>query len=273
MTIHTEIIPITLDGRYIHAEYLKPNNDDSSRPTLVFLHEALGSIQQWRDFPQAVCEATGCPALIYDRFGFGQSDPIPKARHIGYLHDEAEIYLPEILSACGIHQAILIGHSDGGSIALLFAARFPHITVGIITEAAHIFAETVTIAGVRQAKKLYTISGLSQKLARYHGDKTESMFKNWADTWLSPAFVHWNIEDCLPHITAPALIIQGENDEYGTHLQVEGIAKQVRGAVRAEIIPACGHVPHQQAREITLVLMIEFINSLLEKPKLTTMSR
>ncbi|ALG69574.2 alpha/beta fold hydrolase [Beggiatoa leptomitoformis] len=275
MPLHIESIPLVISGRYIHAERLIPENYQITqpRPTLVFLHEALGSIRQWRDFPSLLSQATGCPALVYDRFGFGQSDPIPKARHIGYLHDEATVYLPDILSACGIQQAILIGHSDGGSIALLFAAHLPDLTVGAITEAAHVFVEEITLAGVKRAKIIYATTDLSKKLARFHGEKTASMFQNWANIWLSPAFAQWNIEDCLPHIVSPLLVIQGENDEYGTRLQVEKIVNQVAGEVSAEIIPNCAHIPHQQASTETLILMTTFINGLLEKHKLTTMNR
>jgi pimeloyl-ACP methyl ester carboxylesterase len=228
-------------------------------PTLVFLHEGLGSIAQWRDFPEALVERTGLPALIYDRRGHGGSDPlgVPHTRH--YLHDEALEVLPEVLDRCGVGQTIPIGHSDGGSIALLFASAHPDRVCGAITEAAHVFVEDETITGIRRAGEAWLTTQLKNKLARYHGDKTHALFHAWQDTWLAPEFREWNIEDCLPGVRCPLLVIQGRDDEYATQAQVEAIARQASGPVETLLLPHCAHIPHHQAREPVLEAMTRFV--------------
>jgi pimeloyl-ACP methyl ester carboxylesterase len=228
-------------------------------PILVFLHEGLGSIAQWRDFPQALVERAGLPALIYDRSGHGGSDPLPKPRTPRYLHDEALEVLPEVLDRCGIEKTILVGHSDGGSIALLFASAHPQMVSGAITEAAHVFVEDVTIAEIRHAGESWLNTQLRTKLARYHGDKTHALFHAWYDTWLAPEFRDWNIEHCLPGIRCPLLVVQGRDDEYATAAQVEAIARQVSSPVETLFVPHCAHIPHHQAREATLEGMARFI--------------
>jgi pimeloyl-ACP methyl ester carboxylesterase len=227
-------------------------------PTLVFLHEGLGSIAQWRDFPQALAARTGLPALLYDRRGHGGSDPLDLPRSSHYLHREALEVLPEVLERCGVADAILVGHSDGGSIALLYASAHPARVRGAVTEAAHVFVEEKTLAGIRAAGEAWRNSQLPEKLARYHGLKTHALFHAWHDTWLTPEFRDWNIEDCLPGIRCPLLAIQGRDDEYATEAQVEAIARQAAGPVETLLIPHCGHVPHHQARDAVLEAMTRF---------------
>lgn len=238
------------------------NDGQDHRPTVVFLHEGLGSIEMWHDFPAAIIEATGCDALLYDRWGHGKSDPFDSSRTLRYVHDEALDSLPQVLAELKVDDAILIGHSDGGSIALIFAAEFPHLARGLISEAAHVFVEEITLEGIREAVRIYQTTDLKKKLKRYHGDKTESIFRAWSDTWLAPQFKHWNIEDCLPKINCPLLVIQGEDDQYATEAQVEAITRQVAES-RSIIIPNCAHTPHKEARDIVVKEMTEFVLKLL----------
>jgi pimeloyl-ACP methyl ester carboxylesterase len=248
------------------AEFIRPYDSvtKSARPALVFLHEGLGSIGQWRDFPEKLCAATGCPVLVYDRWGHGGSDPLTEPRKPDYLHDEALISLPEILEQCGLEKPVLIGHSDGGSIALIFAGAYPQRVTGIVTEAAHVFVEDVTVEGIKRAVETYETTDLKERLARFHGHHTESIFRGWADIWLSPGFRDWNIEEYLPDIACPLLVIQGKDDEYGTPAQVEAIVCKVRGPSRSMLIDDCGHVPHLQARERVFSEMVNFISGLVQ---------
>lgn len=251
-------------GRRLRARRLRhPRGSRADEsPALVFLHEGLGCIELWRDFPAALVEATGLDGLIYDRWGHGQSDPLTALRTPYYLHDEAFESLPEVLIECGVPKAILIGHSDGGTIALLYAARYPEGVCGIITEAAHVFVEEVTLAGIRETVKHYESTDLKEKLLRYHGDNTELLFRAWADTWLDSGFRDWNVESYLPQVTSPLLAMQGEEDEYATRAQVDAIAGQVSGAVRPLLVPNCGHTPHRDARDSVLQEMVAFIETL-----------
>jgi pimeloyl-ACP methyl ester carboxylesterase len=249
----------------LFAQCIEPASKRSvSTPTtLVFLHEGLGGIAQWRDFPANLSTTTGLPALVYERWGYGYSDTLDIPRTIHYLHDEALMSLPEVLQQMDINDAILIGHSDGGSIALIFAAHYGNYTRGVITEAAHVFVEDVTITGIRKAVELYETTALRNRLYQYHKDNTDPMFRAWADTWLSKEFRNWSIEEYLPHITCPLLVLQGAQDEYGTQAQVDSVVSQVAGPVKGLMIPRCGHVPHHQAHERVLEVMTQFITSLI----------
>ncbi|MDJ0608070.1 MAG: alpha/beta hydrolase [Kiloniellales bacterium] len=257
----SEDFSVTADGRRLAVRRLRPPGAAAAGPTLVFLHEGLGSIAQWRDFPTALCALTGRPGLVYDRWGFGGSDPVTLPRPTDYLEREATGALPAVLEACGIQRPILIGHSDGGTIALLYAAAFPDRPAGCITEAAHVFVEAVTLAGIRQAVAAWDAGELRWRLERYHGDKTESAFRGWAETWLSPAFRNWNIVERLPGITCPLLVMQGADDEYGTPAQVAAIAEGAAGLVETCLLPDCAHIPHLQARDRVLAEMSAFVNA------------
>ena len=235
---------------------------DSSKPTLVFLHDSLGCIETWRDFPATLAEKTGLSALIYDRVGHGGSSPFIEKRAKNYMHIEALEILPKVLEAHQIEQAILIGHSDGGSIALIAASQLPQIK-GVITEGAHVFVEEETLAGIREAIKAYETTDIAKRLERYHGDKVPALYAAWTQTWTAPWFREWNIEGVLPKITCPVLAIQGLDDEFGTAKQVTAIAGQVSGEGRELLIPDCGHTPHKEARAVTEAAMLEFISKLL----------
>ena len=231
-------------------------------PVLVFLHEGLGCIELWRTFPDTLSKLVGLPALIYDRYGSGGSEPLRGGYSGNPFCREAEAVLPDVLAGCGIERPLLIGHSDGGSIALQYASSFPDSPVGVIAEAAHLFAEDLTLSSIRKAVTLFEEGNLKEKLARYHGERTDAMFHNWADIWLLPENRNWNMEALLPRITCPLQIIQGENDEYGTLAQVEAIVAGSSGRTETLIIPGCAHSPHLQAPEATLSGMAAFIRSL-----------
>ena len=242
---------------------LRPDSVSTDRPTLVFLHEGLGCIELWRDFPETLCQATGCPGLVYDRKGYGGSETFEEPWPLDYLQKESLTYLPALLKECNIDHAILIGHSDGGSIALITAAIHGHVVRAIITEAAHIFVEEITIAGIRNAVEAFETTSLKEKLARYHKENTEMVFYRWANRWLSPEFLNWNIERYLSKITCPILVLQGEDDEYGTPAQIQGIVSHVSGTAYSKLIPDCGHAPHFQARNTVLSEMTQFIKTIV----------
>ncbi len=234
--------------------------DESKKGTLVFLHEGLGCTAMWKDFPHKLAENTGLNAFIYDRIGYGKSDLAEEKRDNLYLHNEALKYLPRIIEQTGLKDIILIGHSDGGSIALLYASKYP--VRGLITEAAHVFVEDITIAGIKDAVEIYKSTDLNEKLKKYHGEKTERVFKDWSEIWLSEPFMEWNIEDCLPGITSPLLVIQGNDDEYATIKQVDSIVNKTSCSAESAMINNCKHVPHFQSKDIILGIITEFVNKL-----------
>ena len=217
-----------------------------NRPTLVFLHEGLGSLAMWRDFPAKVAAATGCRTLVYSRYGYGESDVLTEAFGVRYMHDEALVALPELLDKLGIDRPVLVGHSDGGSIALIHAGGAGRNVAGLILMAPHVFVEDISIASIAQAKVAFETTDLGQKLGKYHRDPVKT-FRGWNDIWLHPDFRSWNIEDCLPHIRCPILAIQGEDDEYGTMAQIEAIAAQATGSPDVELLKLadCRHSPHR----------------------------
>ena len=241
---------------------IPPGKSLQTNPVLVFLHEGLGCIEIWRTFPETLSRLVGLPALLYDRYGSGGSEPLQEGYSGNPFCREADIVLPEVLAGCGIERPLLIGHSDGGSIALQYASSYPDRPVGVIVEAAHVFAEELTLSSIHKAVTAFEEENLKEKLARYHGERTESMFHNWADIWLLPENRSWNMEAVLPRITCPLQIIQGENDEYGTLAQVEAIAAGASGRTETLILSECAHSPHLQAPEATLAGMAAFIRSL-----------
>jgi pimeloyl-ACP methyl ester carboxylesterase len=237
----------------------------SAGPALVFLHEGLGCVKMWKSFPERLAEMTGCDAFVYSRSGYGASDPEPLPWKLNFMHTQALTVLPDILAATGIETFMLIGHSDGGSIALIHAGG-RHASPGlkaVITEAAHVFCEPVTVASIRAARDAYVTGRLREKLAGYHGNNTDNAFWGWNRAWLHPKFVHWNIQKFLPRIQVPVLALQGEEDPYGTPAQLTAIQKN---AVHAEtrLIPDCGHAPHIQQPERVLAYMAAFIRTHLE---------
>ena len=236
-----------------------PGDADPRRPTLVLLHDSLGSIGVWRDFPERLARALGCDALVYDRRGYGASSPFGAApRTPRYLEDEADV-LARVEHACGVREAVLFGHSDGGSIALVAAARQPDVVRAVVTEGAHVFVEERTLAGIRDARVALRTTDLRERLRRHHGDRTDAVTSAWIDVWLSPAFRDWSIERYLRDVRCPVLALQGADDEYGTPEQVRAIVEGVAGPARAALIPGVGHTPHRAAADEVLRLTVAFL--------------
>jgi pimeloyl-ACP methyl ester carboxylesterase len=229
-------------------------------PTLVFLHEGLGSVAMWRDFPQRVAEASGHPALVYSRAGYGRSSPLTAARRPDYMHVEALTTLPALLDRLAIEQPILIGHSDGASIALIHAGTGVRAVRGLAAIAPHVFVEQLSLTSIARAKHIYESGDLRQRLARFHAD-VDSAFRGWNDIWLAPAFRDWDIESFLSTIACPTLLIQGMDDEYGTLAQIDAIEQQVPGRVERVLLAACGHSPQRDQPAATLAALTRFIAS------------
>lgn len=253
---------VKVAGGFLQTQLILPKDKAVTGPWLVFLHEALGSIRLWRQVPGQLAASTQLPVLVYERHGHGNSDPFLKKRDVAFLHHEAQVVLPELLDCLGIETSVLIGHSDGGSIALLFASQFPHRTCGVISEAAHVFVEPETLQGIQQAGDVFYVTSWREKLAKYHGDKTDGVFQAWQDIWLSQAFKSWNIEAALASIRAPVLVIQGADDAYGTKAQVDAIVGKVTAETTQLWVPNCGHEPHREAADIVLPAMTDFIKKL-----------
>lgn len=233
---------------------------NSALEDIVLLHEALGCIGMWRDFPQKLAAATGRRVMAYDREGYGNSSPLRKTRTPDYLHEYGQEECPAVIEKAGITNPILFGHSDGGSIALLYAAKFN--PKAIISEAGHVFVEDITVKGIAEAKYIWAHTDLEKRLSKYHGDKTADIFDGWAITWLSYDFMRWNMEEDTKSITCPTLIIQGVEDEYGSEKQVESILKHVQGPTKACMIPDCKHIPHLQQQDEVIRQCVEFISNL-----------
>ncbi|GGE95682.1 Pimeloyl-ACP methyl ester carboxylesterase [Chishuiella changwenlii] len=252
---------INIKGQELYFEHY---NSFENRPTLVFLHDSLGSVQLWRDFPQKIAEATQCNLFMYDRLGYGKSaSMMTSKRDVNYMELEADV-LNNLLIELNIDDAILFGHSDGGTIALLMASKYPKNINATIVEAAHIFVEEVTLAGIHEAMDAYKNTNLAERLAKYHGDKVDLLFKAWTETWTSKEYRNWSIESLLTNITSPLLFIQGEKDEYGTLEQVEKTIDKVKGEAEKFIIPSVGHTPHKQVPEIVIEKVTNYIIQHLE---------
>lgn len=241
----------------LRLEYRDIPATAEGQPTLLLLHEGLGCVAMWRDFPAKLAAASGCRVVVWSRPGYGASQAYPEPRNLRYMHREAEESLPALLAALQIERPILIGHSDGGSIALIFAGAFPAVPRGIAVMAPHEFVEDVTLAGIRSARVVWETTDWPKKLGRYHHDAPR-VFSDWNDTWLSPPFRDWNIEEYLPKICCPVLAMQGEDDEYATMRQIDAIAEQVPGTQLIKL-PNCGHTPQRDQEVAVLAALVGFI--------------
>jgi pimeloyl-ACP methyl ester carboxylesterase len=225
-------------------------------PPLVWLHEGLGSVAMWRDFPARVAAATGAEAIVYSRRGYGRSSRREGPNGVGYLHDEALAVLPALLDRLGVERPLLVGHSDGASIALIYAGSgLP--CAGVVAMAPHVSVEAKALAGIRAVGATWRSSGLPERLGRYHDDP-EHAFRGWHDVWLDPAFRAWSIVELLSAIAAPMLAIQGEDDEYATPEQVEAIGRAARAPCEVVLLPGCRHSPHRDQLDRTLGLIAGF---------------
>lgn len=247
---------------------VKRNDSYPGRPTIVFLHDSWGCIDLWRDFPDLLGHQTKCNILVYDRQGYGKSLPFAVTKRANdYLEQEADL-LNLLLDYWELDKVFLYGHSDGGSIALIAAAKYPKKIVGLITEGAHVFVEDITLQGIRNAIPYFENGSLKSKLEKYHGEKTDAVFWLWADTWLNAEFKAWNIEHFLPSIKCRTLCIQGEDDEYGSMAQVDSITSKIKGDGTAFLVPGAKHSPYKEATELVLNQVAAFVQETVSSKKL-----
>jgi pimeloyl-ACP methyl ester carboxylesterase/predicted kinase len=250
-------------GQRLEYRWIGPGPGEA--PTIVFLHEGLGSAGMWRDFPERLAEATGCGALVYSRRGYGASDPVAGPRPVRFMHDEALHVLPAVLRRFALDEVVLFGHSDGASIALVCAGARREGVRALVLEAPHVFVEPVCVESIARIAAESERTGLRERLARHHGRNTDSMFRTWTDVWLRPEFRRWNIEEYLPAIEAPVLVIQGEDDEYGTVRQVDAVLAGVSGPAESLLL-RCGHSPHRDRPDEVLEAAARFIRRALARP-------
>ena len=263
--MESAFVDIGWRGRSVRIEhrFIAPEAAAASAPLMIFLHEGLGSLSMWKDFPARLCAALGWRGLVYSRPGYGRSTPraAEEAWGLDFMHRQAHEVLPALLQALGIDaehkRPWLLGHSDGGSIALLHAARYPAQVGGLVVLAPHIVVEDLSVQSIAAARQAYIDTDLRQRLARHHDDP-DSAFWGWNDIWLHPPFRHWSIEDEIGTIACPLLAVQGLDDEYGTLEQIRGIARRVPGTELLELAD-CGHSPHRDQGEALIAAVARFV--------------
>ncbi len=244
-------------------EYRMIGPRPDAAPTLVLLHEGLGCVGLWGDFPDQLSAASGAGVLVYSRAGYGKSSPVALPRPLSYMHDEAREVLPKLLDAIGFKRGLLIGHSDGASIAAIYAGSHQdHRAGGLVLIAPHFFTEDPGIASIVEARKAYQTGDLRHKLARWHAD-VDNAFKGWNGAWLDPDFRQWDISEFLAYIRVPMLIVQGEDDQYGTVKQIEAALEQCYCPVEVALLPGARHSPHRDAPQATLKAIAEFVGRVL----------
>jgi pimeloyl-ACP methyl ester carboxylesterase len=257
-----EFIELDWRGRSVRIEHEWLDRDRPDAPLLIFLHEGLGSHSMWRGFPQQLCSASGCRGLVYSRPGYGRSTPRPHDERWGadFMHRQAYEVLPALRQALNIEQPTwLVGHSDGASIALLHAARYPESVAGLVLMAPHLFVEDVSVKSIERTRELFETTDLAQRLARHHDD-VDSAFWGWNEIWLAPAFRGWNIESEVARIRCPLLAIQGIDDEYGTMEQIRRIRTHLPSAQLLEL-PDCGHSPHRDQPDQVIAASARFFSA------------
>ena len=243
-------------------EHGRRRAEGAGAPVLVLLHEGLGCVGTWRDWPAVLARATGCEVFAYSRFGYGASSPAALPRPLDFMTREARAVLPRVLEAAGIGEPVLVGHSDGGTIALLCAAAGEVPLRGVVALAAHAFNESRCIEGIEAAREAFRSGSLRGRLARYHGQRTGDTFRGWSDVWLDPEFKRWSIEDELAGMEAPLLVVQGRDDPYGTLRQVEVIEGRTNGPCESLVLDDCGHSPHRDRALATTRAVARFVAGL-----------
>jgi pimeloyl-ACP methyl ester carboxylesterase len=255
-----ELSSIRAGGKVLEAVAFGP--PPGRAPTIIMLHEGLGCVALWRDFPQKLAEATGFGVFVYSRAGYGQSDPVELPRPLDYMTREAMDVLPEVLDAISFENGILLGHSDGASIAAIYAGGVEDFRVrGLVLIAPHFFTEASGLASIAEARTNYDNTDLREKLARYHKD-VDNAFRGWNDAWLDPGFEDWNIAEAIDYLRIPVLAIQGADDQYGSMAQIEEIESRIYSPVDVEIIADCRHSPHIEQPRKTLEVVAEFCTRL-----------
>jgi pimeloyl-ACP methyl ester carboxylesterase len=252
---------LSIGSQRLEYRMIGPRPD--AAPTLVLLHEGLGCVGLWGDFPDRLSEATGCGVFVYSRAGYGQSSAVPLPRPLSYMHDEARETLPKLLDAIGLQRGLLIGHSDGASIAAIYAGSHQDHRVGGLTLIApHFFTEDAGIQSIEQARAAYRTTDLRARLARWHAD-VDNAFNGWNGAWLDPDFRKWDISEFLGYIRVPLLIVQGEGDQYGTVRQIEVAQAECYCPVEVALLPGAKHSPQREAPEATLKVIAEFVGRVL----------
>ena len=250
-------------------EYRFVGPQPDAAPTLVLLHEGLGCTGLWGDFPEKLSAATGCGVFAYSRAGYGKSSPVPLPRPLSYMHDEARETLPQLLDAIGFRRGLLVGHSDGASIAAIYAGSHQdHRVGGLVLIAPHFFTEDSGIASIVEARNTYETGDLRVRLARWHAD-VDNAFRGWNGAWLDPDFRKWDITEFLAYIRVPVLIVQGEDDQYGTVRQIEIAQQECYSPVEVALLPAARHSPQREAPEATLKSISDFVAHVLQANDLT----
>ncbi len=253
---------IVIDGVSLECAWYGPAPDRA--PTIVMLHEGLGCVALWRDFPEQLAERTGCGVFVYSRAGYGASDPIDLPRPLTYMEDEAKQVVPALLDEIGFQRGILLGHSDGASIAAVYAGSIEdHRVRGVVLFAPHFFTEELGLTSIAAAGEAYETGDLRSRLERYHGTNVDCAFHGWHQAWLAPGFRGWDILDSVAHIRVPILIVQGRSDEYGTLAQIDKAVEAAYCPVETLILDECGHAPHLDQSEATLNETAAFIERLM----------
>ena len=258
--MHAAMHDLRVAGHRLEVRHHPP--DDPERPSIVFLHEGLGSARQWKEFPARLAAMTQCGYLVYSRWGYGGSDARPRPWPTDFLDREAGVVLPELLRVTGIKRPVLFGHSDGGTIALLYAVAAPDRVRGVISEAAHVMLEAISVQGITDARHRFLHGDLRARLRAQHGDHVDDTVLGWTENWLNPAFRDWDIRPRLRAIRCPLLIIQGRDDNFGTLEQVDAIAAGVSGPAERLILDGCGHIPHREKPREVLEAAARFIGNL-----------
>lgn len=249
-----------IDLRGGQVEYKRFGLPPADCPTIVLLHDGLGCVDLWKDFPLRLAKATGHSVFVYSRYGYGRSSACDLPRPLTYMHEEGQIVLPELLQAIGFRDGILMGHSDGASIAAIYAGRTQDSLInGLVLMSPHFFNEDICVTAIKRAKKAYEEGGLKPGLEKYHNTNTDCAFYGWNGTWLDPGFLEWNIEEFLPGIQVPTMIIQGVDDEYGTLAQVESARDKCGGVTNIMVLQDCGHSPHRDQLELVLASVSSFL--------------
>lgn len=249
---------IGVPGGVLYSKTWQPKNSPR-KPPVILLHDSLGCVGMWRDFPSRLSRNLQRPVIAYDRLGFGRSTPLQKIHSTKFIEEEADLYFPALKKELKLDEFLLFGHSVGGAMALTIASRDPGSCKAVITEAAQAFVEQRTMDGIKKAKELFKHPELFAKLKRWHGERAQWVFDAWADTWLSPEFSTWTLEPILPFVKCPVLALHGDRDEYGSTRFPEIICEKVSGYSEMQIIPDCGHIPHREKEDTVLNLVANFI--------------
>jgi pimeloyl-ACP methyl ester carboxylesterase len=253
---------LVVGGTRLETRWIGPG--PAQAPTIVMLHEGLGCVDRWKEWPERLAATTGCGVFLYSRAGYGGSDSITLPRPLSYMHDEALGVLPAVLDQIGFERGILLGHSDGASIATIYAGGTTDFRVrGLALLAPNFFVEEIGLKRVERAKADFEQSDLRERLAKYHGTNVDVAFRGWSETWLDPEFRTWDIRESIGYIRVPILIVRGSEDEYGTVAQIEAAREEAYCPVDAVVLPGVGHSPHLDAPDETLAVVSGFVGTLL----------